>query len=77
MIEPPPAFFIPGSDELRAEEDVPQVHGEPLFPVRRRDVLELVPIVIRCVVHQHRDRAGLGLMLAIAARNASMSVTSH
>ena len=78
MIEPPPALFHARRNCLRGEEQVPQIHRHALVPVFRRDVLDLVPIVVGGVVDQHGDRAGLGFDLgANARRSALMSVTSH
>ena len=53
-------LFHSRGDELRAEEDMPQVHRDPLLPVCRSHFLEPVPVVIRGVVHQHRYRSRLG-----------------
>ena len=53
-------LFHSRGDELRAEEDMPEVHRDPLLPICRSHFLEPVPVVIRGVVHQHRNGSRLG-----------------
>src|SRR6185437_1271789 len=45
-----------GRHGLRAEEKMPQVHGEAVLPVLGRDFLEAVPVVVGGVVDQNLDR---------------------
>ncbi len=44
---------------LRREEHVPQVHRNPLIPVRRRDLLHRVPVVIPRIIDEHSNVAEL------------------
>ena len=44
-------------DRLRREELVAQVHRLVVVPVFGSDVVELVPVVARCVVDEHADRS--------------------
>ena len=78
MIEPPPAAFIAQLDAWSGEKLVFQVHRHAVVPVFGRDRVELVTLVVRGIVDQHRDRPMLVRSLArMARRNASTSRRSH
>src|SRR6266851_857788 len=44
---------------LRREEHVPQIHRDPLVPVRRSDLLHRVPVVVPRIIDEHSNVAQL------------------
>ena len=60
IIDPRPAARIAGRHRLDHEKLRPQIRCDRPVPILRRDLLDLVPLVVGRIVHQHVHRSQRG-----------------